>query len=59
MTLTLTSYKHEKYSKIKAPESQEHFYLNPVPSSQAFSSFRDSVLFDIPFEEIINYNDEK
>jgi len=41
------------------PESQEHFYLILMPSSQAFSSFRDSVVFDTPFERIINYNDEK
>lgn len=49
----------EKDFKIKVPESQEHFYLILMPSSQAFSSFRDSVLFDISFEEIINYNYEK
>lgn len=49
----------KKDIKIKVTESQEHCYLIPMPSSQAFYSFRDSVLFDIPFEEIINYNDEK
>lgn len=49
----------EKDFKIKVPECQEHFYLILMPSSQAFSSFRDSVLFDTSFEQTINYNYEK
>lgn len=49
----------KKDLKIKVPESQERFYLILMPSSQAFSFFRVSVLFDRPFEEITNCNDEK